>query len=261
PRCRHGPRQPGPPARQFGRRPFHDIRGILRLPPRRRGARRFAGPPHVEGDLRSRLLRFLPPPRLDVGPPCFRRSADQDGTRCGRTRADPLRCRPDDSYHCAMRTVRWSLQLAWLGIIPLWPAHGATTPADLPSRKDLVSAMTNIAGKFVQDNPLAPAVYQYGDWDDVKKSVMPKTAYWSYTTGATLIALQRVYDITGDRALLDYSVRNNEISAEQYSFLWWETKTFGKITSTGGFGKLWRLDMLDDCGAMGAEMLDTVLRH
>src|SRR5581483_2848905 len=65
----------------------------------------------------------------------------------------------------------------------------------------------------------------------------------------------------GDRALLDYSVRNNEISAEQYSFLWWETKTFGKITSTGGFGKLWRLDMLDDCGAMGAEMLDTVLRH
>lgn len=141
------------------------------------------------------------------------------------------------------------------------PAAPRARPSSAVDKKSLVELMTRITDNFIRNTPLTRGEYHYGDWEDVKKSTLPKTCYWSYPTGVSLLALQRVYDITGDEKILKFVVENNEISAEQYSHLRWQKAKFGQIYKSGGFEKLWRLSMLDDCGAMGAEILDTKLRH
>jgi rhamnogalacturonyl hydrolase YesR len=60
---------------------------------------------------------------------------------------------------------------------------------------------------------------------------------------------------------MDFVNNNNRISAEQYAYLRWQKNKFGAVHDTNGFEKLWRLDMLDDCGAMGAAILESSLRH
>ena len=121
--------------------------------------------------------------------------------------------------------------------------------------------MTLIANSFIAENPIAEGEYIRGDWATVKKSRAPKTVYWSYPTGVTTLAFQRVYDITHDEKLMDYIVKNIRISADQYAYLRWQKDQFGTVYDTEGFEKLWRLSMLDDCGAMGAGILETNLRH
>lgn len=103
--------------------------------------------------------------------------------------------------------------------------------------------------------------YVHGSWQQVKDSKPPKTIYWDYATGVTFLALQRVYDINGDARLLQFIARNNRISADQYAYLRWQQEQFGTTYNKEGFGKLWRLNLLDDCGSMGAQILDTKLRH
>jgi len=121
--------------------------------------------------------------------------------------------------------------------------------------------MMRVTRNFMLRNPLARGKYRFGDWEDIEKSTLPKTCYWSYPTGVSLLALQRVAGITGAGDVLKFVVENNEISAEQYGYLRWQQAKYGKVFRTSGFEKLWRLRMLDDCGAMGAQMLDSVLRH
>jgi rhamnogalacturonyl hydrolase YesR len=121
--------------------------------------------------------------------------------------------------------------------------------------------MTLIANSFIAENPIADGKYIRGDWATVKKSRAPKTVYWSYPTGVTTLAFQRVYDITHDEKLMDYIVKNIRISADQYAYLRWQKNQFGTVYDTEGFEKLWRLSMLDDCGAIGAGILETNLRH
>ncbi|NCU03983.1 MAG: hypothetical protein GXC73_08350 [Chitinophagaceae bacterium] len=103
--------------------------------------------------------------------------------------------------------------------------------------------------------------YRKGSWEQVKKSRMPVAMYWSYPTGVTLLGMQRVYNITKDARIIKFVSENNRISAEQYAFLRWQKNKFGAVYNTDGFEKLWRLDMLDDCGAMGAAILESTLRN
>ncbi len=121
--------------------------------------------------------------------------------------------------------------------------------------------MTLITNSFITENPIADGEYIRGDWATIKKSRAPKAVYWSYPTGVTTLAFQRVYDITHDEKLMDYIVKNIRISADQYAYLRWQKNQFGTVYDTEGFEKLWRLSMLDDCGAMGAGILETNLRH
>jgi unsaturated rhamnogalacturonyl hydrolase len=127
--------------------------------------------------------------------------------------------------------------------------------------RSVLQLMNLIATHQVQENELKDGEYPKGDWDAVKKAALPKTMYWSYPTGVTLLAMQRVYDITGDDKIMRFVTDNNRISADMYAYLRWQKMQFGTIYKTAGFEKLWRLDMLDDCGAMGAAMLESKLRH
>lgn len=123
---------------------------------------------------------------------------------------------------------------------------------------DLINLITD---RQIQKNELQNGIYSRGEWKEVKESRLPKTMYWSYATGVTLLAMQRVYDITKDEKILNFVNQNNQISADYYSYLRWQKMKFGTVYKTTGIEKLWRLSMLDDCGAMGAEILESNLRY
>jgi unsaturated rhamnogalacturonyl hydrolase len=127
--------------------------------------------------------------------------------------------------------------------------------------RSVLQLMTLIATHQIQENELKDGEYPKGDWDAVKKATLPKTMYWSYPTGVTLLAMQRVYDITGDDKIMKFVNDNNRISADWYAYLRWQKMKFGTFYKHADFEKLWRLDMLDDCGAMGAAILESELRH
>jgi rhamnogalacturonyl hydrolase YesR len=124
-----------------------------------------------------------------------------------------------------------------------------------------VELMNLITNFIMQTYELKDGDYSKGDWNTVKKSKPPETLYWSYPTGVCLLAMQRVYEATKDEKIMKFIEDNNRISADQYEYLRWQKYTFGTTWDTEGFEKLWRLDMLDDCGAMGAAILETNLRY
>ena len=130
--------------------------------------------------------------------------------------------------------------------------------ASLRSPEELMTLITNFIMKTYE---LKDGEYVKGDWQAVKKSKPPQTLYWSYPTGVCLLGMQRVYDVTHDEKIMKFIEDNNRISADQYEYLRWQKYTFGAEYKTEGFEKLWRLDMLDDCGSMGAAILETNLRH
>jgi rhamnogalacturonyl hydrolase YesR len=127
--------------------------------------------------------------------------------------------------------------------------------------RSLTSLMNSILQYIMHTSDLTNGDYTRGDWNTVKNSKPPKALYWSYPTGVCLLGMQRVYDVTHDENILKFIERNNNISADQYAYLRWQKEKFGTVYDTEGFEKLWRLSMLDDCGAMGAAILETNLRH
>ena len=140
-------------------------------------------------------------------------------------------------------------------------AEKVSVPTAQPQGRSVIELMNAITYYIIGTYELRDGEYIRGDWEAVKKSKPPKALYWSYPTGVCLLAMQRVYDITHDAEILNYIVKNNRISADQYAYLRWQKQEFGTVYKTTGFEKLWRLSMLDDCGAMGAAILETNLRH
>jgi rhamnogalacturonyl hydrolase YesR len=134
-------------------------------------------------------------------------------------------------------------------------------PAGVSATRSPIELMTLITDFIMTAYDLKDGEYAKGDWNAVKKSKPPRTLYWSYPTGVCLLAMQRVYDATNDERIMKFITENNRISADQYEYLRCQKYAFGTIYDANGFEKLWRLDMLDDCGAMGAAILETNLRH
>ena len=65
----------------------------------------------------------------------------------------------------------------------------------------------------------------------------------------------------GDAKILSFVKQHNEIAGRQYEYLDWQIKTFGKYTNTAGMEQLIRLYMLDHCGAITSQILESILRH
>ncbi len=101
--------------------------------------------------------------------------------------------------------------------------------------------------------------YIKGIWEEVKNAKKSKITYWSYPTGVSLYALQRVYKILNDEKIINYVNNDLLISANVYEYLRWQKYKFGTIYNTQNLGKLWRLNMLDDCGVMGAALLESLM--
>lgn len=134
-------------------------------------------------------------------------------------------------------------------------------PKDKTSPRSTTELMNLIVNQQINDLNLEDGDYFKDNWDAVKKSRLPSAMYWSYPTGVTFLGMQRVYEITHDKRIIEFVSENNRISADQYAYLRWQKNEYGAVFNTDGFEKLWRLDMLDDCGAMGAAILESSLRH
>jgi len=153
------------------------------------------------------------------------------------------------------------LQFPFTGDIYSQNKNKNKNPAEASQTRSTVELMNAITNNIMGTYELKDGEYLHGDWSAVQKSKPPRALYWSYPTGVCLLAMQRVYDVTKDEKILQFIDWNNRVSSDQYAYLRWQKQEFGTIYKTNGFEKLWRLSMLDDCGAMGAAILETNLRH
>lgn len=130
--------------------------------------------------------------------------------------------------------------------------------AEVYSHRSISDLLKVVALRHITD--LEEGEYKKGDWAIVINSKPPKTPYWSYPLGVTLYGMQRANKILKEPSIDEYVKRLNKINADNYEYLRWQIYTFGTYTNGSNYRKLMRLNMLDDCGAMGAQLLEAIMR-
>ncbi len=95
----------------------------------------------------------------------------------------------------------------------------------------------------------------------------PEGINWDYPWGVTLYGMLRVSDATGDKDVESFVLGHNRIVARDYA---WLTTLLGKVDAgpeTRSFVRTLRirrlilLGSLDNCGAMGTQLVETFLNH
>lgn len=101
--------------------------------------------------------------------------------------------------------------------------------------------------------------YKKGLWDSVLNSRPSVGPWFGYPQGVTLMGMQYANRILKDTAITSYVRDYIKIATDDYAYSVWQRKTFGKIYRKGGsFSRLVRMNMLDDCGAAAAAMLEAI---
>jgi len=102
--------------------------------------------------------------------------------------------------------------------------------------------------------------------DEAKNVKPPEGIAWNYPWGVALYGMERSVDVTGDQAVDKFVVEHNLICARDYDWFAELEKQFGRaavapLMRGSKIGGLLRLGSLDSCGAMGNEMLESMIRH
>ncbi|MFC2116319.1 glycoside hydrolase family 105 protein [Bacteroidota bacterium] len=101
--------------------------------------------------------------------------------------------------------------------------------------------------------------YKHGTWDSVLNSAPSVGPWFGYPMGVTLTGLQYSNRILNNPAITEYVRDYIKIATDDYAYSVWQRKTFGQIYKKGGsFSRLIRMNMLDDCGAASAAMLEAI---
>lgn len=104
-------------------------------------------------------------------------------------------------------------------------------------------------GKIYQSTKDAPA--------DAKLRFITPFGEWHYTNGVINMALINISDFTGDKKYADYAARHVAFGMDNYKYF---QERYDKEKDGPHyhfpFGQLWTMRELDDCGAMGASMMD-----
>jgi len=117
-----------------------------------------------------------------------------------------------------------------------------------------------------QIHPLADGEYPtVTSLDQAKAAKAPEGLTWSYPWGVALYGVIRSTDVTHDKEAEKFVIEHDKICARYYAWLAGLEKQFGdegkafarttKIRPVIGLGNL------DSCGAMGNQILETMLRH
>ncbi len=117
-----------------------------------------------------------------------------------------------------------------------------------------------------QIHPLADGDYAaIKSVEAAKAAKAPEGIAWSYPQGVMLYGLERSADVTGDQDADKFVVEHNLICARYYSWLAGLESQFGNEGRTFARGSKIKsfvnLGNLDSCGAMGNEMLESMIRH
>ncbi|HEC43903.1 MAG TPA: hypothetical protein ENI20_13865 [Bacteroides sp.] len=103
--------------------------------------------------------------------------------------------------------------------------------------------------------------YKRGTWDSVMSSKPSVGPWFGYPQGVTLMGMQYANRILEDPVIDEFVRDYIKIATDDYAYSVWQRKTFGKIHKKGGsFSRLIRMNMLDDCGAGSAAMLEAISR-
>ncbi len=154
-------------------------------------------------------------------------------------------------------------------------ANADTTRASDSEQRKVEDVLRAVARRQV--HALRDGDYRRGSREEALASRPPEGIVWNYSFGVTEYGLQRVSEVLREPALLDFVVRHNEIAARHYEYLRWREAAFGLAQREELLAALRRNDLdalrreplfelqlfdrLDFCGAMGAAMLESILRH
>ncbi len=105
--------------------------------------------------------------------------------------------------------------------------------------------------------------------DDAIAAAAPDGVAWNYPWGVTLYGALRSTDVTHDREVEAFVLQHNEIVARDYIWLAQTKEKIGdagwaallKVKDKVKIAGLMRLGNLDNCGAMGTEFIEGMLRH
>ncbi|HEV2453358.1 MAG TPA: glycoside hydrolase family 88 protein [Verrucomicrobiae bacterium] len=145
----------------------------------------------------------------------------------------------------------------------LTAAGQSTTSSAAISDSQIREVMTRVA-KF-HSHPLADGDYSaVTNVDAAEAATTPFGIVWTYPWGVALFGMERLSETTPDHAPLDFVVQHNLICARYYHWLSGLESQFGdegvrfaRGTSIKG---LMTLGNLDSCGAMGNEMIESMMR-
>jgi unsaturated rhamnogalacturonyl hydrolase len=117
-----------------------------------------------------------------------------------------------------------------------------------------------------QIQPLKDGEYpDAGTMDEARAARPPEGIDWSYPWGVDLFGLECSTDVTRDRAADNFVVEHNLICARYYAWLAGLEKQFGNEAEKFALGtqikEFIALGKLDNCGAMGNAILESMLRH
>ncbi len=132
------------------------------------------------------------------------------------------------------------------------------------SDEQIRDVVTRVANH--QIHPLADGAYPVGtNFDAVKGAQPPEGIDWNYPWGVTLFGMEHVSNTMGNNEAGQFVVEHNLICSRYYHWLTGVENEFGKdgkaFAQTTSIKKLMALGNLDSCGAMGNEMLVSMMRE
>ncbi|HEY1663704.1 MAG TPA: glycoside hydrolase family 88 protein [Verrucomicrobiae bacterium] len=149
-----------------------------------------------------------------------------------------------------------------------------TITAGCVSGQDRAKDSGGISNTEIRETVLRIAHHQIrplsdGDYptnlDDAKTAKAPEGIGWTYPWGVTLLGMERTAEVLGDPESDQFVVQHNLICGRYYHWLAGLEKQYGaaatNFTYSTKLGELMSLGKLDYCGAMGTEMIESVMDH
>ncbi|MFT2007516.1 glycoside hydrolase family 88/105 protein [Pontibacter sp. 13R65] len=90
---------------------------------------------------------------------------------------------------------------------------------------------------------------------DVEVKFSSKYGEWHYTNGVINMAMMNMTDFTGDKKYADFAAKHVAFGFDNYKFFQKRFKNDRRHYQYP-FGQLWTMEELDDCGAMGASIIE-----
>lgn len=133
------------------------------------------------------------------------------------------------------------------------------------SIRQVLLAVTRHQLRPLADGQYAPAVSVTA----TEAAIAPQGIAWNYPWGVTLYGVIRSTDVTNDRTARDFVIHHNQIVAREYQWIEDRAGNAGSDPQIDAFLRSDRdpvrglvvLGNLDNCGAMGVEFLETMLRY
>ena len=142
------------------------------------------------------------------------------------------------------------------------PSMAAGVDYTVPTRAGIKATLDRIRDHFVRSTPYRIIDVTSGEpITDLSKPVQNAgidSRYgeyndWSYPMGVVLAAMIQIADVTGDRAYLDYTLKNFDFIFDHLEYFRAQAAAFGPQRL--GYGRMLDMRELDHCGAIGAALI------